>query len=224
MASLYNRLRALVYRFLPGNHSPFLLPDTKYSFPRYPPPPPEELIANRSHYNKWVTRRKYLAPPGEDDCPLYSLYRLYESVVLDRTTAMRNELEYFWNRDEWPVAEIPDPEDDDPARYAVLACITHMMVKAFNNNIGIGLPRDAPAIMTDDQIEEFRNRQKKWETAPEWASKVPSLKETLKIPHRVDFNDERKGFAVLPDVNDPGASEMFGEKNILIWEPHYLFT
>lgn len=216
MASLYQHLRAFVYRCLPGNYSPLMFPDTKYSFPRPPPPPPLELLAHRRHYNKWVTRRKYLAPPGEDDCPLYSLYRLYETVVLDRTIAMRNELEYFWNQHEWPVSEIPDPKDDDePARYAVLACITQMMVTAFNNNVRIGLPRDAPAIMTDDQAEEFRNRteeEKIWERAPGWAARVPSLKETLKIPHRVDLNDERKGFAVLPDMNDPGASEMYGEK------------
>jgi hypothetical protein len=38
-------------------------------------------------------------------------------MVTDDTIELRNELEYFFNRAEWPVNAIPDPKDTDPQRF-----------------------------------------------------------------------------------------------------------
>ncbi|WEW61203.1 hypothetical protein PRK78_006693 [Emydomyces testavorans] len=193
------------------------------SYPQYPPPPPDVLLSNREHYTGLIHKRKYLTPPGQKDNSLYSLYRLYEYIVLDENTELRNEIEYFWRNHAWAVCDIPDPKDKDPARYAVLSCIPHLLVLAFNNNIELGLPRDAPAIMTHEQVEECRRREKRWERAPDWVAKVPPLKETLKIPHKKKVYVEESDYTVLGDMNDPEASEVFREKNILMIRPHIYF-
>lgn len=138
--------------------------------------------------------------------------------MLDRNIGMRNEIEYFWNKSSWAVSAIPDPTDDDPARYAVLSCIPHLLVAAFNKNIELGLPRDAPAIMSDDEVEELKKREKKFEAVPEWTSKVPPLEKTLKIPYTYDGDPK-----VLADFDDERASTPFKEKKVLIWEPHIYF-
>ncbi|KAI9848759.1 MAG: hypothetical protein M1837_006846 [Sclerophora amabilis] len=198
-------------------------PVSPRDFPQFPPPPPQMMLDDRANYNKVILRRKYLAPRGEEETPLCSLYRLYEHVVLDRHIGLRNEIEYFWNQHTWAVSEIPDPADDDPARYAMLACIPHLLVIAFNNNIELGLPRDAPAIMTHAEMEAIRKREKIFERVPEWTAKVPPLRDILTIPHKRSAERPRDGYDVLKSMEDDRASDPFKEKNILIWEPHILF-
>lgn len=79
-----------------------------YAYPIFPPPPPEELLSKSSFYDNLLSQRENLAPFGSVDTPLFALYRLYEHLVLNGTTGLRNELERFWfNR--WPVSSIPDP-------------------------------------------------------------------------------------------------------------------
>ena len=166
--------------------------------------------------------RKSSSHPGNDDTPLYALYRLYETIVLDRNIDMRNEIEYFWRKRAWSVHEIPDPADSDPARYAVLACIPPLLAKSYNRLIGLGLPRDAPGIMTNEEFDEMKSRPKIFERAPEWASSVPPLGKLLKIPHRKHGYDGP--WETVDDFDDVRASDPFKEKNILIWEPHIYFT
>ena len=97
------------------------------------------------------------APTNENlDTPLAALYRLYENIMLDQNINMRNELESFWYHNSWAIKEIPDRRDLDPERYAVLACITALLVPSFNYRINLGLPRDAPPIITGDLYDEFR--------------------------------------------------------------------
>ncbi|KFY09983.1 hypothetical protein V492_05261 [Pseudogymnoascus sp. VKM F-4246] len=197
---------------------------TKTSFTKYPPPPPKDIFDTyRAQYEEMLFERRYVDLHTDTDTPLMTLYRLYEYILLDQNIGMRNEIEYFWNQDKWAVCEIQDPEDDDPVRYAVLSCIPHLLVAAFNRNIKLGLPRDAPPIMTNDQIDEFRNREKKFETVPEWTKKATPLEETLRIPHIKGGGGEGKELEVLEDMNDERASIPFKEKNILIWEPHIFF-
>ncbi|KAI1982515.1 hypothetical protein LOZ53_005503 [Ophidiomyces ophidiicola] len=187
-----------------------------YAYPTFPPPPPEELLARSSYYNNLLNQRENTAPldsPG--DTPLFALYRLYEHLVLNRTTGIRNELERFWfNR--WPVSSIPDPLDhSEPARYAVLACIPALMTLAFNRRIELGLPRRADPIITMEEIEEFRNEERIYEHVPEWTLSVKPLQEVLKIPH--------DGGGTLDSFDDKRASPQLREKNILCWKPHIHF-
>ena len=134
---------------------------------------------------------------------------------------MRNEIEYFFRRYDWSINHIPDPADEDPARYAVFACIPYLLVKAFNRNIELGLPRNAPAIMTDEEIEEVKTLPKTLETVPDWAERVAPLKETMVLPHYEHLMNGRP--ETLADFKDKRASEIFKAKNILVWEPHIFF-
>ena len=89
----------------------------------FPPPPPEVLLARPDIYRERVSKRAYRIPKGEtDDSPLFSLYRLYERLILNDNIGLRNELEYFWYA-KWPVSSIPDPKDTSKSRYTVLSAI-----------------------------------------------------------------------------------------------------
>ncbi|RMJ27472.1 hypothetical protein PHISP_01669 [Aspergillus sp. HF37] len=133
-----------------------------------------------------VFARKYGAPRGEfEDSSLYALYRIYKYIVLDKLFAYRSNLEWYWRQHQWPVCDIPDPQDPDPARYAFLARVTYLMVKAFNARVALGLARGAKGIMSMDEVEEARSRKHSecpYEKLPAWAEKVPPLSETLSIP------------------------------------------
>jgi hypothetical protein len=104
--------------------------------------------------------------------PVASLYRMYEYLVVGYTAGLRSEMEYF-NQSTWSVKAIPDPEDTDPARYAILAVLTHYLAKAFNPLIERGLPRGCPAIIADAEAEaELRAREVVLELQPSWAKAV----------------------------------------------------
>ncbi len=164
--------------------------------------------------------RKTLVPKGaKADTPLYTLYRLYEYFVIDSVTDYRNTLEYFWNHHGWAVSSIPDPQDDDPSRYAFLACTTASMVESFNAKIKMGQARDAPAIMSPEEAEYYRTRPestKIYEEVPEWAKRVPPLRDPLIMR---SFDD-----IILDGFDDPRACEQFKPMNILMWGPHIHFT
>jgi hypothetical protein len=147
------------------------------------------------------------------DRPIDSLYRLYEDIVEDWSIELRNEIEYFWSQHQWAVSGIPDPEDMDPARYAILAVIPSLLAQAFNGNIALGLPRDAPAIISD--FEELKSRPQILEKEPEWCKHVPPLEHTLALP-----NDEGQS---LDSTDDERASPEFLTKNILTWVYHIYF-
>jgi hypothetical protein len=181
------------------------------------PPPPRQLLRGREIYELPILRRRI---DREVDTPLAALYRLYEHIILDQNIEMRNELEAFWYQPSWPVCKIPDPKDPDPERYAVLAVIPSLLVLAFNKRIELGLPRDAPAIFTGDQLDEWRAREREYEKEPDWASSVPPCKELLKIPH---WNNDLRDFVSIDGFDDHRASQEFAKKNILIWQPHIHF-
>ena len=81
----------------------------------------------QSQINRWRS-----SPGGGPDTPLACLHRIYEFLVVDWTTAFRNEIEYFSHRCTWAVGSIPDPRDPDPLRYAILAVLTRLLCQAFN--------------------------------------------------------------------------------------------
>ena len=109
---------------------------------------------------------------------------------------------------------IPDPEDIDAQRYAILAVLTALMCRAFNRLIEKGLPRDAPPIVSDWDALAAQPRIP--EEMPQWDKEVPKLSTRLDIP------DEKDVFLDGPD--DPKACKEFLEKNILIEEPHIYFV
>ncbi|KAB8356591.1 hypothetical protein FH972_024173 [Carpinus fangiana] len=189
-------------------------------FPDFPPWPPQQVLADRISYMTHIRARTSDIPKGhEEDSPLYSLYRLYERLVLDDTVGYRNEIEYFWRHRDWPVCEIPDPRDPNAARYAFLAGIPQLLVRAFNNNIGIGLARYTPAIISPEEAEALRNTSeadKKYESAPHWTHHVPRLDEALEIL-----------MVEGPNLVKPKSEELdltFEKLNIRLAAPHISFT
>lgn len=191
-----------------------------YEYPTFPPPPPHEILERRSEYTANLRARKYLVPEGvRADTPLYALYRLYEYFVVDHVTGYRNQLEYFWRQRSWAVRDIPDPKDEDPTRYAFLACVPALLVRSFNERIKLGLARDTPAIISPEEAEELRTRpesSKSYDELPEWTKNVPALSETLVMPSHDDI--------MMEGFDDPRASDWFKPKNILTWGPHIHFT
>ncbi len=171
------------------------------------PPSVEEILSRKAEIDLSAV------PHHTADTPLLALYRVYTALVAARVLWLRTEVERFWNRHHWIVSEIPDPCDHaDPVRYAVLATIPYLLVRAFNANIELGLPRDAPGFWTNEEELEFRARPKKFETVPAWAEKVPALEKQLVIP-------SRKG-NVPVDASDPTADPDMLRKNILTkWQP-----
>ncbi|KAL4923222.1 uncharacterized protein BDV17DRAFT_16812 [Aspergillus undulatus] len=190
-------------------------------YPTFPPPPPEVILQDPDGYWDSVSARKYACPRGVfEDNSLYALYRLYECFVLDKVFGYRNYLKWFWRQPQWSISDIPDPQDqEEPARYAFLACVTYLMVRSFNARVKLGLTRDAPAIMTLEEIEEAQNRKEEdrpYEKVPEWAENVAPMAEPLYIPS--------PDGTVLDGKSDERADPDFLAKNIIIWTPHIHFT
>lgn len=139
---------------------------------------------------------------------------MYEFFLADSTVGIRNEVEYFYNQPAWAVANIPDPRDPDPERYAVLAVLPFYLVHAFNRLIELGLPRGSPAIIMGEVAEaELKSKPIILEKEPDWVAHVPRLDKTLVIP-----NDE--GHEPAEDTR----SEKFMAMNIIAEAPYVVFV
>ncbi|KAL9086812.1 MAG: hypothetical protein Q9165_006959 [Trypethelium subeluteriae] len=169
-----------------------------------PPPGVEQLLAERKGWH---------GPYTEGDGPLPLLYQMYENFVADDEIRLREDIRYFWG-EEWAVADIPDPRDPDPERYAILAAITGMLVLAFNYKIGLGIPRDGPSMIRGRaHLRQLQAQPKKWEKEPGWAKRVKPLKKRLVLP-------TAKGR--LPEDEKQACAPLL-KKNIFAWEPRIYF-
>ena len=165
------------------------------------PPDVQFLLVNRRRIQKFYPCRL------QTDTPLASIYRMYVAIVGGNDLWLRSEVEIFFRKPTWSIIDIPDPKDTIQARYAVLAAIPYLLVKAFNRNINMGLPRDAPSIFSEEEEAEFRARPKKLEMVPGWAQRVPAMKERIEIP-------DGRG-QVPKDEHDERADKDMLRKNIL---------
>ena len=179
----------------------------KATEPIHAPDLPPSVTFLLAHQNTWESI-------SEADTPLSSLYRIYECFVIDDVTDLRNEIESFFDCWSWRVADIPNPKDPDPARYAILAVMTRFLVLAFNRKIGYGIPRNAPAIVGGrENFKKLAARPKQWEKQPRWAAKVPPMKHRLVIP--------RKSGAI-PQSKQQASKDLL-KKNIWGFKPHIYF-
>ena len=111
-----------------------------------------------------------------------SIYRLYEFLVLDDHIGIVRESQYFFHDEiSWRLVDVPDPEDPDPERYAIIASVTDALVSSFNYKIRLGLRRG----ITNNKpylIPEFKKEvNPPFETAPSWCSRIGPLTETCSI-------------------------------------------
>jgi hypothetical protein len=116
------------------------------------------------------------------DTPLRCLYRLYEAVcAICRNELMEESQYYFGEQPKWKLKDIPNPEDPDPRRQAILASLVETLVQSFNYKIFMGLRRGITR-RKPWLIERFqREENPPYEQAPEWTSLVGPLPETLKM-------------------------------------------
>ncbi|KAH6631712.1 hypothetical protein F5144DRAFT_592659 [Chaetomium tenue] len=146
--------------------------------------------------------------------PTASLYRMYEYLVVGYIIGLRTEIEYFFNQPSWAVSAIPDPQDPDPERYAIVAVLPYYLMTAFNRLIERGLPRGSPAIVAGNAAEDaLRRRKIVLEEEPSWVAKVPPLPQPLVIPDQ--SNNTPK---------DDARGKRFLKMNIIAEEPHILFV
>ncbi|CAH0051435.1 unnamed protein product [Clonostachys solani] len=142
--------------------------------------------------------------------PTASLYRMYEYLVIGYITGLRSEIEFFFNQPTWAVSAIPDPQDPDAERYAILAVLPTYLVTAFNRLIEKGLPRGSPAIIAGPKAEEeLRARPRVLEKTPAWSQTVAPLSNQLIIPD---------GEGKVPPKQT--WSPYFLEMNIIVEDPH----
>lgn len=102
----------------------------------------------------------------------------------------------------WSLARVPDPQDDDPVRYAILASLVEALVDAFNWRLELGIRRDN----TTDRSEQQRGSNFIREEAPSWMSRVGAVEKPL------DFIATA---AEGTNTNTNGAAD-------LTEEPHFL--
>lgn len=220
------RIRGTITRLRHRNKWPYLallrllLPTHSFTW-KYPVPdplPPRTLIDGGPELS-WNRRmnsdlKNLQAIPiwRSRDTPLRSLYRLYEAAMGGEAIieVIGYETEYFWyqNRRSWDLDRIPDPQDPDPIRYAVLACFVEALVKAFNWRLSLGMRRDKnhiPRERGDDPWPSYKPI-----TGPLWTQRVPPVDTEYvrnNLPERLD---QRGRFVLLED----GDSGIFDERNI----------
>ena len=97
-------------------------------------------------------------------------------------------------------------------RHAILALIPALLVKAFDRNISLGLPRNAPAIISQDGELGTKRRPRFLEREPVGFKQVPALAQALVLP-----SEEGK---ILENKNDDQTSLDFLRKKILVGAPH----
>ena len=112
------------------------------------------------------------------DTPQRSFCRMYENFSAEQGVLLGYETEYFFkHRDPaWALHLLPDPCDDDPERYAVIASLLEDLVDAFNWRLELGLRRGAPMV---DRADDGTRAPFVAERCPEWVHKVPPLKKRL---------------------------------------------
>lgn len=142
---------------------------------------PEIILRRREKELNYVALRQ-IERFCRRDTPLRSLYRLYECVVTANEDEMMQESQYwFHSQSNWLLKDIPDPEDSDPLRYAILASLVDAMVLSFNHKIKVGLRRG----ITDKMawlVPDFRDEPNPpLESLPAWCNRIGPLSQRLEL-------------------------------------------
>jgi len=158
-----------------------------FHFPLPVPLSPMAILSNPSIVQQrmddvGIPDTRYIWPFRARDTSLRCLYRIYEWASIGRPLQVGYETQYFWDQTSWKVEDIPDPNDPDPVRYAVLAGFAEAMAICFNERIDLGLLRmgsDAVSnphsreLMRSLSREQFISFTKQhYEKAPSWTAGV----------------------------------------------------
>jgi hypothetical protein len=85
--------------------------------------------------------------------PLATLYRTYLAILWGRHSVLFQEVRFFYNQRQWSIVDIPKPNAEHKQSLGVLAAITYVLVKEFNDLINHNVPR---GLMTDEEMARIR--------------------------------------------------------------------
>ena len=113
---------------------------------------------------------------AKKDAPIHCIYRIYEQLCANLNDVVSLEVEYFYFHpltSDWMPYQIPDPEDPDQVRYAIIASIVETLVESFNWRACYGIQRN--------RQREPRTRIHSQATFryPKWTHNVLSLERKL---------------------------------------------
>ncbi|KNG82569.1 hypothetical protein ANOM_009940 [Aspergillus nomiae NRRL 13137] len=137
---------------------------------------------------------------------------MYEAMAARQYPALPSEVEYFWGqvRQSWTICCIPDPDDRDPIRYAILASTAEELADAFNWRLGLGLRRDRAKNIyrntLDDELPPCES-----EIAPDWTQNGPAI-DYHWIRNLPDNLQDSSGRLVL---EEGGRNYNFAKRNII---------
>ncbi len=195
------------------------------AYPEVLPQGPRTIVADMKAYTAYViarrTQKRNLVTYNASEGPLEALYQLYELLMLDRLQEIQMAAKNFFHNYSWTIAEIQNPVDDpDRERYTVLACMLHLLVKTFNENIAAGVSRGARThLLPGEKMALGQGTTKvKFESVPKWAQNVPPLDNTLFIPYCKCQDGQT--YLMLSDWADERACTIFKTKRILLWKPN----
>ncbi|KAF7931223.1 hypothetical protein EAE99_003694 [Botrytis elliptica] len=86
-----------------------------------------------------------------------------------------SETEYLWRQwtKKWSLSSIPDPEDPDPVRCAIVACIVEELVRAFNWRLVLGMRHDGKHIRRKNEGDPYPPYTPV--VGPDWTRSVPPI-------------------------------------------------
>lgn len=223
------RLRHTFVRLSHRHKHPFLtllrllLPLPSWHFGLPPPVPVKTMLNNvpllqARKAKADLTNMRSIPLWRARDTPIRSLYRLYEAIVAREFYAIGPEVEYFFyqSRRAWAIHRIPDPEDQDPVRYAILSCIAEELALAFNWRMSLGMRRDKSKHIYrksfDDLLPPFTA-----EAAPIWTKRAQPIAAELLLDLPAELLDA-SGRLVL---EEGGENPNFAERNIITDTGHF---
>ncbi|CZT09314.1 uncharacterized protein RAG0_14113 [Rhynchosporium agropyri] len=111
-----------------------------------------------------------------------SIYRLYDDLCANRLTLLTYECEYIFRRGSkrWQLSQIPDPQDADPVRYAVLASLVEALVDVFNWKMELGIRRGGrPCDQSEERATNFTR-----EVNLSWTQGVSGIAQRVNLINR----------------------------------------
>ncbi|KAE8393824.1 HAD-like domain-containing protein [Aspergillus alliaceus] len=212
------RLRGSLVRLRRFHDSPLLallrllIPFPYWKFPVPDPVAPIDILGNvelEENRLEYLDDLRSIPLWRARDTPMRSLYRMYEAMISGMYEALGPETEYFWYQRKWSLQSIRDPDDADPVRYAILACLVEELVVAFNWRLSLGLRRDRNHIMREtgqDSMPPYTPL-----TGPTWPNSVPAISPEDLDSFPPDY--------VSPDgrlvLEADGLNKVFARRNIV---------
>ncbi|KAF7596202.1 hypothetical protein BBP40_002734 [Aspergillus hancockii] len=212
------RLRGSLTRLRRFHESPvlalirLLIPFPTWKFPVPDPVAPIDMLGNgelEESRLEYLDDLRSIPLWRARDTPLRSLYRMYDAIISGTYEALGPETEYFWYQPKWSLQGICDPQDTDPVRYAILACLVEELVVAFNWRLSLGLRRDRNHILRETGQDSFPSYTSL--TGPTWTLSVPAItpQDMETFPPEYISDDHK---LVL---EEDGLNKVFARRNIV---------